>query len=62
MGGKETARQILQIDPQARLIVSSGYSNDPLMADYEKWGFKGVIPKPYGVKELSETIARIVKE
>lgn len=62
MGGKETARQILQIDPQAKLIVSSGYSNDPIMADYEAWGFKGVIPKPYGVKELSETIARIVKE
>lgn len=62
MGGKETARQILQIDPLAKLIVSSGYSNDPIMANYEQWGFKGIIPKPYGVKELSETIARIVKE
>lgn len=62
MGGEETARKILEIDPHARLIVSSGYSNDPIMANYEKWGFKGVIPKPYGVKELSETIARIVKE
>ena len=61
MGGRETARKILEIDPQARLVVSSGYSNDPIMAEYERWGFKGVIPKPYGVKELSETIARIAK-
>jgi two-component system cell cycle sensor histidine kinase/response regulator CckA len=42
--------------------VSSGYFNDPIMADYKEWGFKGVIPKPYGVKELSETIANIIRE
>lgn len=57
MGGKEAVKELLQMDPQACVIVSSGYYNDPIMADYEKWGFKGVIPKPYGVKELSETVA-----
>jgi two-component system cell cycle sensor histidine kinase/response regulator CckA len=62
MGGRETVREILELDPQARVIVSSGYYNDPIMADYKEWGFKGVIPKPYGVKELSETIASIIRE
>jgi DNA-binding NarL/FixJ family response regulator len=62
MGGRETVREILELDPQARVIVSSGYFNDPIMADYKEWGFKGVIPKPYGVKELSETIASIIRE
>lgn len=62
MGGKETIEELLKIDPKVRVIVSSGYANDPIMADYEHWGFKGVIVKPYGVKELSETIARVINQ
>ncbi len=62
MGGQETVGELLKMDPQARVIVSSGYNNDPIMADHEKWGFKGVIPKPYGVKELSETVAAVLKD
>ena len=62
MGGKETVGELLKMDPQACVIVSSGYNNDPIMADHEKWGFKGVIPKPYGVKELSETVAAVLKD
>jgi len=62
MGGKETVGELLKMDPQACVIVSSGYYNDPIMADHEKWGFKGVIPKPYGVKELSETVAGVLKD
>jgi PAS domain S-box-containing protein len=62
MGGRETVRELLKMDPQACVIVSSGYFNDSIMADYEKWGFKGVIPKPYGIKELSETVADVLKD
>lgn len=62
MGGKQTIRELLKIDPQACVIVSSGYYNDPIMADHKKWGFKGVIPKPYGIKELSETVAGVLME
>lgn len=53
MGGKETIGQLLRMDRQARAIVSSGYSNDPVMADYEDFGFVGVVPKPYKIEELS---------
>jgi len=57
MGGKEAVSRLLQIDPQARVIVSSGYSNDPIMADHERHGFCGVVAKPYQSEELHRAIA-----
>jgi len=56
MGGKEALSRLLEIDPDATAIVSSGYSNDPVMADYSKYGFKGVIVKPYLVDELKSVL------
>jgi len=56
MGGKETMERLLEIDPNVKAIVSSGYSNDPIMSEYEKHGFKAVIAKPYGIEELKEAI------
>jgi nitrogen-specific signal transduction histidine kinase/CheY-like chemotaxis protein len=56
MGGREAARVIRTIDPQARLIVSSGYSNDPIMADYKQYGFGAVVLKPYGVAEIASVL------
>ncbi len=62
MGGRETVKRLLEIDPGARVIVSSGYSNDPIMADYKDYGFSDVIPKPYTVEELSEKLYHVIKE
>jgi len=53
MGGKETIKKLLQIDPKAVVVVSSGYSNDPIMSSYKKYGFHGVVSKPYRIEELS---------
>ncbi|GAC1466077.1 MAG: hypothetical protein PVSMB11_01490 [Desulfuromonadaceae bacterium] len=47
MGGREAAALIRKLDPTAVLIVSSGYSNDPVMADYGRYGFSGSAVKPY---------------
>ena len=58
MGGKEAARSILDIDPAARLIVSSGYSTDPVMAESREFGFCGAVFKPYSAGE----IAAVLKE
>ncbi|MDD5761328.1 MAG: ATP-binding protein [bacterium] len=56
MGGKETASRILEKHPEARIIVSSGYSSDPVMAHYKEHGFVGVIAKPYKLGELSHVL------
>jgi len=56
MGGKEAAGLIRAVDPQARLIVSSGYSNDPIMADYGQYGFSAVVLKPYGIREIGKVL------
>ncbi|WP_163340529.1 PAS domain S-box protein [Desulfopila sp. IMCC35008] len=55
-GGEETFRELRMIDPKIKAIVSSGYSNNPLMSTYRKSGFYGAISKPYVVKELSRVI------
>ncbi|MBI5453091.1 MAG: PAS domain S-box protein [Deltaproteobacteria bacterium] len=62
MGGKEAIKRLLDIAPGARVIVSSGYSNDPIMSEYKKYGFKEVLVKPYRMTELSETVRRALKD
>jgi len=59
MGGKETIRHLLDLDPQAKVLVASGYSNDPILSDYRKYGFVGRIVKPFRLEELQKTIADI---
>jgi CheY-like chemotaxis protein len=62
MGGKETMKELLIIDPHAKVIVSSGYSSDPIMSDYKQYGFRDVIAKPYRIEELEEVIERVIVE
>lgn len=60
MGGKEAIKELLKIDPDVKGIVSSGYSTDPIMANFEAHGFKGVVEKPFRVEELSSAIQRVI--
>ncbi len=60
MGGKKTIEKLLQINPDVKAIVSSGYSTDPIMANYEKHGFKAVVAKPFDLKELDNTIKKVL--
>ena len=60
MGGKETIEKLLRIDPQVKAIVSSGYSDDPIMANFKEYGFNEVIAKPYRVAELSKVLQGII--
>jgi CheY-like chemotaxis protein len=56
MGGQETIGELLQIDPNVRAIVCSGYSNDPVMANFRDYGFGGVVPKPYSPDDLARAV------
>jgi len=60
MGGKEALKKLREIAPGLKAIVSSGYSNDPIMADFGKHGFNGVVAKPYRLKELSDEVHRVL--
>ncbi len=60
MGGKETVAKLRGMDPDVKAIVSSGYSNDPIMAEYRDHGFVGVLPKPYDVAEVGKLLHRIL--
>jgi PAS domain S-box-containing protein len=56
MGGRESAAEILAFDPGARLIASSGYSNDPVIATFCAYGFCGAVVKPYSLDELTRVV------
>ena len=59
MGGLETFEILHALDPMIKVIVSSGYSNDPVMANYADYGFVGVISKPYTLSEIEKILAEL---
>lgn len=59
MGGANTIPELLKIDPKVKAIVSSGYSNDPIMGNHEEYGFCGVLQKPYTKDQLAEVFNEI---
>jgi two-component system, cell cycle sensor histidine kinase and response regulator CckA len=62
MGGKDAAEQMLRIDPGACLIVSSGYSEDPVMSDYSRYGFSGAVAKPYKMRALGQLLSDVFQK
>jgi signal transduction histidine kinase/CheY-like chemotaxis protein len=62
MGGLEAASRLKELDPAAKLIVSSGYSDAPVMSHFAEYGFDAVLVKPWTVKEMSEVLNRVLVE
>ena len=60
-GGQESAQEILKINAQAKIIISSGYATDPVMANYKEYGFMGIVVKPYHFNDLKNEILRVLK-
>jgi CheY-like chemotaxis protein len=62
LGCKEAVKGILEYDPEAKLIVSSGYSNNPVMANFKEHGFSGVLIKPYKASELGAKVHQVITQ
>ena len=60
ISGNQTIKELAKIDPDVKAIVSSGYFNDPVMANYEEYGFRGAIAKPYQKSDLERILKKIL--
>ena len=60
VGGREAIGMILSVDPNAKVVVSSGYSDDPIMLNYADYGFVGVLDKPFDLTTLEKSITDII--
>jgi len=62
MGAKETIKKLLELDPEVKAIVSSGYPNDPVISNYRDHGFKSYVIKPFDEKELSAALTKLLRK
>ncbi|MFZ1986037.1 MAG: response regulator, partial [Desulfatitalea sp.] len=60
MGGKEAVKRLREMDPHVKAIVSSGYSNDPIMANYSAYGFQKAVQKPYRIQDIGEALKAVL--
>ena len=61
MGGKEAINKLKKIDQDAKVILSSGYSDDRVMSEFRKYGFCGVVAKPYEIEDMAGAIHNALK-
>jgi CheY-like chemotaxis protein len=60
MGGKETIQKMRSIDPKIKAIISSGYSNDPVVQEYAHYGFSGRLTKPYKINDMKNILEEVI--
>lgn len=60
MGGRQAVGEVLKLDPKAKVIVSSGYSNDKVLSRFSDYGFAGMAAKPYTLAELSKVLMEVL--
>jgi two-component system cell cycle sensor histidine kinase/response regulator CckA len=60
MGGKEAIKKLLEIDPGVKAIVSSGYADTSVMAEYRESGFKGMVAKPYTLEQMRQALHELI--
>lgn len=62
MGGKETIEQLRKFDPAVKAIVSSGYTDDPVVQDFSQYGFSGRLTKPYKINDLKTLLEQLMRK
>ena len=61
MGGLDTIKVLRSMDSRVKVIVSSGFSNDPVITRYREYDFQGALPKPYKMKDIEEELHRLAE-
>jgi two-component system cell cycle sensor histidine kinase/response regulator CckA len=61
MGGRQAMEELLKLDPDVKAIVSSGYSNDMVLSNYQAHGFRGMVSKPYDVSDFAHAVERVLR-
>jgi CheY-like chemotaxis protein len=61
MGGRDTVRALLALDPLVKAVVSTGYSDDASLANYREQGFRAYLKKPYAIAHLSEVLGALLR-
>ncbi|ABS56606.1 response regulator receiver protein [Methanoregula boonei 6A8] len=62
LGGQETIEKLRSYDPEVKAVVSSGYTNDPVMQEYAKYGFSGRLTKPYRINEMKALLESMIQK
>jgi CheY-like chemotaxis protein len=62
LGGKDAIALLKAYDPGVKAVVSSGYTGDPVVLDYERYGFSGVLSKPYKISDMREMLEKMIKK
>ena len=60
MGGKETVGLLKVFDPEVKVVVSTGYANDPAVLDFAGYGFSGKLTKPYKINDLRNILEQLI--
>ena len=62
LGGKETIEQLRYFDPAVKAVVSTGYTNDPVVLDFSHYGFSERLTKPYNISEMKNLLEKVIKK
>ena len=62
MGGRETMEKLISYDPDVKAVVSSGYTNDPVMQDFARFGFSGRLTKPYRINDMKTMLEEMIPQ
>ena len=62
MGGKEAFEKIREVDPSVKVVMSSGYTSDPMMTDYAKFGLDGILAKPYRITDIKALLEKLIQK
>ena len=62
MGGKETIALLKAFDPEVKAVVSTGFSNDPVVLDFASFGFSGKLIKPYKINDLKNILEQLIRK